>query len=88
MRFLAGLLLVLALASLALADVKVYDKDGRVTEVWRERRGGYDVYNPDWSRKGHVRFDRNGMAVFDKEWRRRGSIKSSPPTPKKPSVKP
>jgi predicted transcriptional regulator YdeE len=74
--FLGVFLIALAFAQPTIADstYRVFDKDGRVTEIWKEKNALIEVYNPDMSRKGYIRKESDRLELYDKAWRREGTI--------------
>jgi len=70
------LLLSLLLVSPALADqtYRVFDKNGNVTEIWKEKDGVIEVYDKDWSRKGYIRKEGKRLERYNKDWEREEHI--------------
>lgn len=73
------LLVVSAFAFPAFADTtsRVFDKEGRVVEIWKEKDGLIEVYNPDMSRKGYIRKEGDRLERYDRNWKREGSIRDN-----------
>lgn len=82
MGFLVALLLLVAPPLPVLVDGTycVFDKDGNVTEIWKEKDGVIEVYNPDWSRKGYIKKEGRRLERYDKDWRREEIIRNDLPT--------
>lgn len=74
---LGALLIAFIIASPTLADTtyRVFDKDGRVAEIWKEKNGLIEVYNLDMSRKGYIRKEGERLERYDRNWNRDGSIR-------------
>lgn len=69
-----ALFMWLLVAYVAYADqtYRVFDKDQNVVEIWREKDGLIEVYNPDMSRKGYIKKEGKRLEKYDKDWRREG----------------
>ncbi|MBI5492763.1 MAG: hypothetical protein HY893_07510 [Deltaproteobacteria bacterium] len=63
------------LSLLADDTYRVFDKKGNVTEIWKEKDGLIEVYNPDMSRKGYIKKEGHRLERYDKDWRREGTIR-------------
>ena len=75
--FFGVFLIALAFAHPTIADTtyRVFDKEGKVAEIWKEKNGLIEVYNPDMSRKGYIRKEGDRFERYDKDWRREGTIR-------------
>jgi len=74
----ALMLVVLLLAAPVVAGTtrRVFDKNGNVTEIWKEGDGVIEVYNKDWTRKGYIKEEGQRFERYDKDWRRRGNTET------------
>jgi len=63
------------LSVLADDTYRVFDKNGNVTEIWKEKNGLIEIYNPDMSRKGYIRKEGDRLERYDNNWRREGAIR-------------
>ena len=69
------LVLFLPLPTPAIAETyRVFDKDQNVVEIWKEKDGLIEVYNPDMSRKGYIKKEGKRLERYDKDWRREGRV--------------
>lgn len=68
-------LFVAALASFVLvATYRVYDRQGKLTEIWKDRGEVIDIYSPDMSRKGFIKKERKLWGRYDREWKKEVTI--------------
>lgn len=82
------LLVCQPLSVLADETYRVFDKDGNVTEIWKDKNGLIEVYNPDMSRKGYIRKEGDRLERYDKDWRREGTIrKETHPSEEEPQLR-
>ena len=64
---------LLAVAIVA-TTYRVYDRQGKLVEIWEDKGTTIEIYGPDMSRKGHIEKGLNSWSRFDKGWNREASI--------------
>jgi hypothetical protein len=53
---------------------RVYDRQGKLIEVWKDRGAVIDVYDHQMARKGFIKKERNQWSRYDKEWNIQATI--------------
>jgi len=75
MKQIAEKLFAIFLASFVLvATYRVYDRQGKLKEIWKDRGEVIDVYGPDMSRKGFIKKERKQWGRYDREWKKEAVI--------------
>lgn len=78
-RIIFLLMLLAPIFSLADDTYRVYDKEGKVVEIWKQKDNLIEVYNPDWSRKGYIRKEGSRLERYDRDWKREEMIEDRVP---------
>lgn len=56
------------------ATYRVYDPQGKLTEIWNDRGDVIDIYSPDMTRKGFIKKERKQWGRYDREWKKEATI--------------